>query len=378
MEVFIGSGIAAFAMYAAYNWSNDDRKKIKHVFDNLGYKVGDRLPRLIKTHKTDKAITYTYSVPYGLVDDDKLKVLDKVLNRPVRISFTNQKLHIKVYKYPLPSELNYDLFKPGEGWTVPIGMTLEGPVYHDFDKLPHMIVSGTTTWGKTVFMRSLMVHLIEHHPEDVEFYVLDLKGGLAFNPYRNLKQVKAVAGNFKDSEKVLKEVKRRIEDDMKYLESLEAENAVEGNIPTRKFILVDEAGELKPEKNMPEADKKAAQECQNILSHIARVAGQIGYKLIFGTQYPTKEILNPQIKANAVARVSFRLTTAVQSGVAIDQSGAEKLEYPGRAIYKTVDEHLVQTPFISKEEIWERIGMHHDDSTSEKAAERRRDTIEIG
>lgn len=300
--------------------------------------------------------------------------------KPVKISFTNQKLHIKVYKHPLPKQISYDRLASQEGWSVPIGMSQDGPIYHDFDRLPHMIVSGTTTWGKTVFMRSLMVRLIEDHSKHAEFYILDLKGGLAFNPYKKLKQVKAVAGNLTDSMNVLKVVKKRIEEDMEYLKSIDAENAKEGNIPTRKFIIVDEAGELKPESNMSEADKAYARECQSILSHIARVAGQIGYKLIFGTQYPTKEILNPQIKANAVARVSFRLTTDVQSGVAIDQSGAEKLEYPGRAIYKTVDEHLVQTPFISKKEIWKRLGRNikDDDPASEKTTKGRRDIIEIG
>lgn len=378
MEMIIGSGIACLAMYAAHNWTHGDRKKIQETFRNLDYKKGDRLPKLKRTHKSDKYTTYTYSVPYGLVDDVKLNVLEKVLNKPVKISFANTKLHIKVYKEPLVTEIKYSEFKPSNnGWSVPIGMSVDGPVYHDFDRLPHMIVSGTTTWGKTVFMRSLMVHLIENYPDKAEFYVLDLKGGLAFNPYRKLKQVKAVAGNYKESEKVLTMVKKRIEEDMEYLKSIDAENAKEGNILTRKFILVDEAGELRPESGMSEADIEAVKECQRTLSHIARVSGQIGYKLIFGTQYPTKEILNPQIKANAVARVSFRLTTAVQSGVAIDQDGAEKLEYPGRAIYKTVDEHLVQTPFISKKEIWERIGKY-DDSANQEKAKGRRDSVEFG
>ena len=119
---------------------------------------------------------------------------------------------------------------------------------------------------------------------------------------------------------------------------------------------------------MSETDKEYTRGCQRILSHIARVAGQVGYKLIFGTQYPTAEIMDNQIKANALAKVSFRLSTSVQSGVALDGPGAEKLEYPGRAIYKTVDEHLVQTPFITKDEIWERIGRYEDVSPTSKNA----------
>ncbi|GAA0347228.1 FtsK/SpoIIIE domain-containing protein [Oceanobacillus oncorhynchi subsp. oncorhynchi] len=378
MEVFIGAGLAALSIYASSNWNKSDRKKIAHTFVNIGYKVGDNHPKLIKAHRTDSYTTYTYNVPYGLIDDPKLQVIEKVLNRPIKISFTNQKLHIKVYRHNLKQTYPYSMFPSKGSWTIPIGMSQEGVVYHDFDTIPHMTVSGATTWGKTVFMRMMLAHLIENNPDGVEFYILDLKGKLAFNKYRNLKQVKIVAGDFRECYHALSMVRKDIKNDMNYLLSIDAENAKEGNIQTRKFIIVDEAGELVPNSDMSDNEKYYTKECQRILSHIARVAGQIGYKLIFGTQYPTKEILSPQIKANALAKVSFRLSTTVQSGVALDQPGAEKLICPGRAIYKTVDEHVLQTPFISKDEIWERVGMYNDDSTDKEATKRRTNYVEFG
>lgn len=378
MDVIIGSGIAAFTIYAAAKWNKTDKEKIQHTFKNIGYTVGDYEPRLFKTHRTDTSVLYSYHVPYGLIDDPKLDVIEKTLNRPIKIAFTNGKLHIRVYKEKLKNTYPYSLFTSRGNWTIPVGMTYDGPIYHDFDQIPHMTVAGSTTWGKTIFMKGLMTHLIENNPDGVEFYILDLKGKLAFNRYRNLKQIKVISGNYKESYKALSMVKKDIKKDMDYLLSIDAENAKEGNVPTRKFIIIDEAGELAPNPTMSDNDKEYAKCCQQIMSYIARVAGQVGYKMIFGTQYPTAEILNNQIKANAVARVSFRLTTAVQSGVAIDQTGAEKLEYPGRAIYKTVDEHVVQTPFISKEEIWERIGEYNVSPTSEKEPETGDDTIQFG
>lgn len=385
MEGIIGGSIALFITYAALNWNDNDKKKIQKTFKNLNYRVGDQHPRLIKTHKKkdkqnkEKFTTYTYSVPYGLIDDEKLNVLDKVLNRPVKVSFTDTKLHIKVYAEKLKDDYSYSDFKPKGNWITPIGMTYDGPVYHDFDTIPHMIVAGSTTWGKTVFMRMMMTHLIENNPNGVEFYILDLKGGLAFHRYRRLKQVKAVADDYKTSYQALSMVEKDIKRDMAYLKSVDAENAKEGNIPTRKFIIIDEAGELVPNNQMSDEQKDYAKGCQRILSHIARVAGQVGYKMIFGTQYPTKEILDSQIKANAIARVSFRLTTSIQSGVALDGPGAETLEYPGRAIYKVTDEHLVQTPFISKGEIEERIGGNYIVNAAEKERTKRgKDTLEFG
>lgn len=379
LDVLIGSGVAISAIYASLKWNPSDKEKIQKTFKNINYCIRDKYPRLIKTHRHEDYTTYTYSVPYGLVDTDKLDVLEKVLNRPIQVSFTDTKLHIKVYKKKLKESYPYSEFKSKGNWTIPVGMSYDGVIYHDFDRIPHMIVAGSTTWGKTVFMRMMMTHLIENNPNGVVFYILDLKGGLAFHKYRNLKQVKIVAGNYKESYEALSMVQKDIKKDMEYLKSIEAENAKEGNIPTRKFILIDEAGELMPSSKMSDNDKEYVNGCQRIMSYIARVAGQIGYKMIFGTQYPTKEVLDPQIKANAIARVSFRLTTSVQSGVAIDKPGAEKLEYPGRAIYKVTDEYLVQTPFISKREIDERIGGYYNvNSTKEERNERRTDTIKFG
>lgn len=378
MDVLIGSTVAAFVMYAAAKWKKTDKDKIAHTFQNVGYEANDKYPKLFKTYKTENSTLYTYHVPFGLIDDDKLQVLEKVLNRPVDISFVNGKLHIRVYKHNLPTKTHYNSFDYAGGWKIPIGISREKNVYHDFDSIPHMIVAGSTTWGKTVFMRMAMTHLIENNPDGVKFYILDLKGRLAFNRYRNLKQVKAVAGNYKESHRVLSMVKEDIDKDMEYLLSVDAENAKEGRIPTRKFIIIDEAGELMPKPSMEDEEKKDLKNCQRMMSYIARVAGQVGYKMIFGTQYPTADILDNQIKANAVARVSFRLTTSVQSGVAIDQPGAEKLEYPGRAIYKTAEEHLLQTPFISKEEIWERIGGYNVATAAEENTEARTDTFFIG
>ncbi|CDQ39569.1 FtsK/SpoIIIE domain-containing protein [Virgibacillus salexigens] len=378
MDYVIGGGLAAFIIYAAKKWNKTEKEKIQHTFQNIGYVVKDKEPKLFKTHKSTTHTLYTYHVPYGLVDDPKLEVLEKVLNKPVKVSFANGKLHIKVYHSKLNNNYSYDSFESKGKWIVPIGKTYDGSVYHDFDDIPHMIVAGSTTWGKTVFLRMLMTHLIENNPNGVEFYILDLKGRLAFNRYRNLKQVKAIAGDYKESANALKKVKKSIDKDMDYLRSIDAENAKEANIPTRKFIIIDEAGELKPDKSMSDEDKEYTKKCQQILNHIARVAGQIGYKMIYGTQYPTKEILDPQIKANALARVSFRLATSVQSGVAVDQPGAEKLECKGRAIYKTVDDYIVQTPFISKKEIWERIGRYENDPSSKEDQKTRKNTVHFG
>src|SRR5699024_766475 len=79
---------------------------------------------------------------------------------------------------------------------------------------------------------------------------------------------------------------------------------------------------------------------------------------IFCTQYPTADTLPRQVKQNSDARISFRLPTEVASRVAIDESGAEKLANPGRAIYRTVGRVEIQVPYVGDSEIVEKLYKH--------------------
>lgn len=374
MDVLIGGGLAAFTIYAATQWNKSDKEKIRHTFRNLNYKVKDREPKHFKTHNTDKYTLYSYHVPYGLVDDDKLKVLEKVLNKPVKIIFAKTKLHIKVYKQTFPTKIDYDWLKT-EGWTLPIGESLDGPVIHDFDKIPHMTIAGMTRQGKTVLLKLIMAHLINNHPDDVELYVIDLKGGLEFAQH-NYRQIKSIASSPLETFNLLDRLTDEIERDMAFFKSKGYTNVLSTDIKKRKFIIVDEGAELVPHKFMSKDEKLDIDYCQYALSNIARVAGALGYRLIFATQYPTADNMPRQIKQNADAKISFRLPTEVASRVALDEQGAETLNNVGRAIYRTADKHIIQVPYVADSDIKGRFADYV--STTEETTERRKDTVIFG
>lgn len=377
MEVLIGSGIAISAIYAVMKWNHSDKEKIQKTFKNINYCIRDKYPRLIKTHRHEDFTTYTYSVPYGLVDTDKLDVLEKVLNRPIQVSFTDTKLHIKVYKNKLPTRIDYD-WKKTEGWTVPIGKSFSENVLHDFDKIPHMTIAGMTRQGKTVLLKLLFAHLINNNPDDVEFYIIDLKGGLEFNRYRNLKQVKVIADDVKSAEKTLKQVLHDVKHDMTYFKENYYTNILDTDIKKRKFIIVDEGAELDPPAHLSKDEKRPYRYCQHVLSEIARIAGALGYRLIFATQYPTSDTLPRQIKQNADAKISFRLPTELASRVAIDENGAERLTVVGRAIYRSADKCITQVPYVSDEDIIRRFEKYANSSDEKENTTRRTDTIKFG
>lgn len=362
MQTLIGAGIASFFIYAAAKWNPTEQAKIKHLFKNIKYKVGDQLPILKKIDKNDTYTRYIYSVPYGLIDDPKLKnTLEKTLGKKVDVSF-NRMLFIKVYHQTLPTNIKYD-WQSTKKWTVPIGKAHDNFIYHNFDKIPHMTIAGMTRQGKTVLLKLILAHLINNN-KHVEFYILDLKGGLEFGRYDKLKQVKNVSSNVSEAVSQLKIISKQLKSYMVHFKNNGYNNIVNTNIKKRTFIIVDEAAEL---------DK----ECQKYLAEIARVGGALGYRLIFATQYPTSDTLPRQIKQNSDAKITFRLPTEFASRVAIDEQGAEDLTCPGRAIYRTHERVEMQVPYISDTDIEKQLRRYEVDTTKEKGEARGTDTFTL-
>lgn len=86
----------------------------------------------------------------------------------------------------------------------------------------------------------------------------------------------------------------------------------------------------------------------NCLGQIARIGGALGYRLIYATQYPTREAVPGQVKMNMVARLAFKMPESMGSRVILDETGAEELEaIPGRALYKIEKKREVQVPYIN-------------------------------
>lgn len=124
-------------------------------------------------------------------------------------------------------------------------------------------------------------------------------------------------------------------------------NIIDTPIKKRTFIIVDKGAELSPNIVKDRNSKKFAEFCQASLSEIARIGGGLGYRLIYATQYPTKEAVPMQVKMNIVARISFICASQVASRVLLDEMGAEDLpSIPGRAIYLVEKKRTVQVPYI--------------------------------
>ncbi|CDQ17927.1 FtsK/SpoIIIE domain-containing protein [Halobacillus karajensis] len=351
-----------------------DRKKLDTIFRNIGFGMKDQYPILINTDKQDHYTSYIYRKPLGLMNNEKLEhIIGHSLSKPVHVS-GKRDMEVRVYHIGNMPRWDYeDIPEQDEGkWIVPIGKSLDGMEWHDFDKTPHMTIAGTTRFGKTVMLKNIMTYLIERNPDDVEFYILDFKGRLEFNPYRDLKQVRMIAGNADDAKVMLKMVWEEIQEQMSYFLENKLNNITKTPIRKRTFIITDEGGSLAPKKSHTDKQKKTFSYCTEMLEEICRVAGALGYRNIFATQYPTADSLPKHIKMNSDAKISFRLPTGYASEVAIDEYGAEELECPGRAIYKTHDRVTVQVPMLEDEDMEERLkGWELSVAEREEVSERR-------
>ncbi|PEO37268.1 FtsK/SpoIIIE domain-containing protein [Bacillus wiedmannii] len=342
----------------------DDRKKIQVFFEvsGIAIKRDEKLlyPVFIEQKEDDRSTTYVYRLPVGMPSKIIRKVEDVVsegLSKPVRIQYDNYKLNIRVFYKDVPDKWDWEegLIKKGK-WQVPMGQSLERLIYHDFEKTPHMALGGLTRMGKTVFLKNVLTSLTLAQPEQIHLYIIDLKGGLEFGPYKNLKQVNSVAEKPTEAFMVLNDILERMEEKMQYMKDRRYTNVVETNIKERYFIIVDEGAELCPDKSMKKEQQKLLGACQQMLSHIARIGGALGFRLIFCTQYPTGDTLPRQVKQNSDAKLGFRLPTQTASSVVIDEPGLESIKsIPGRAIFKTDRLTEIQVPYISNEMMWDHL-----------------------
>ncbi|MFE8704147.1 FtsK/SpoIIIE domain-containing protein [Cytobacillus sp. FJAT-54145] len=271
---------------------------------------------------------------------------EKDIRKEIELSYDGV-LKIKVFNEPLTTDFPYHAGLT-KGWTVPVGKSRSGLITHDFEKKAHIIVAGTTDFGKSNWVNSTINTLINNKPNDATFTLIDLKGGLEFNRYRHLKQVKAYAKNVEEAKEALQMAVDKMDEVTEFLLEEGFSNVKEAGFKERHFIVIDEAADM--------ADNK---DCQNLLKDIARKGRASGLRLIYTTQYPTAETVSSQVKRNCIGRLCFVLDTATASNVVLDQGGAEKLPaIQGRALYKDLGLIEVQTPLIKNETIQTIIKPH--------------------
>jgi DNA segregation ATPase FtsK/SpoIIIE, S-DNA-T family len=377
-------GIALKAHLSKSGVGNDSNK-IQRLFTLSGLNVKEGkntyTTQLLKKKNYEWGTEYRYRIPQGRSFEDyvaKQKVFEAGINtRQVKLNLkdikdikfdkniitsiqsiyekklTQQKeielsfdglLKIRVYNEPLPQKIiwNSKLLKKGT-WSVCIGSNRTETIYHDFDNRKHLIIAGSTGFGKSVIMKSIITSLILSKPIEVTFSLIDLKGGSSFARFKTTKQVVNFGIDTNEALIILKDVQEKMNIDYKKIVDDGFEDVSEAGIKRRHFLIIDEAADIVEDKK-----------CMEILTDIVRKGRGAGYYVIYATQYPSSEAIPMQIKRNIPARLYFVLDSATASTTVFDGAGAESLpEIPGRGIYKEVKQKIIQSPIIDNKTIKE-------------------------
>lgn len=283
------------------------------------------------------------------------KLIEK---KEVELSFDGF-LFVRVYNGSLPTQVSY---RHGEGWKVPIGLKREKNTfkYHDFEKVPHLVVGGATTYGKSNFMNAMITSLLHSQPDNVKLFLIDLKGGVELCDYENIKQTVSIAYEPEEALLTLQMAYDQMRAIQSHLKMLGKKKVWEAGIKERYFVIIDEVGELNPAEAIGKEDRILKEECQKLMSQIARLGAGLGFRQILATQYPTGDVIPRQCKQNSDAKICFRVQSATASRVVLDEIGAEDLpQVKGRAIYQTADNReIVQTPLVTSEIIRQTLTPH--------------------
>lgn len=326
---------------------------------SLGEEVEKELKNLVRYINRDNP--YRRSWNKLLLDFMTVDVPKKISNRRQSRNLIDAEDYDRIaigretYKWnleddPIPARVP---FQAGQGWSVPVGVADRNNVfrYHDFEKIPHMVLGGATRYGKSNFINSMITSLLQSQPDHVRLFLIDLKGGVELCDYEHVKQTESIAYEPDEALRTLQKAYDKMRDIQVRIRKLGMKNVQEARIKERYFIIIDEVGELNPTEAIGKEEKTIKQECQTLMSQIARLGAGLGFRQILATQYPTGDIIPRQCKQNSDAKIAFRVQSATASRVVLDGTGAENLpEIVGRAIYQTADKReILQTPLITAE-----------------------------
>ncbi len=268
----------------------------------------------------------------------------------VGIEIPNRSLELVGLKAMLSSQ---QLQKAKSKLAVPLGLDVSGtPVVADISKMPHVLIAGTTGSGKSVLMNAVVSSLLfRASPSEVKFIMIDPKR-VELTPYNNIPHllvpvVVEAAQSVSALKWAVKEMDRRY---IKFAESgvknIDSYNELAGfqAIPYI-VIMIDELADLMA---------LAPVEVEDSIARLAQMARATGIHLILATQRPSVDVLTGLIKANVPSRISFSVSSMVDSKVIIDTPGAEKLLGRGDMLYVPPDQSKptrIQGAFISEQDV---------------------------
>ena len=252
--------------------------------------------------------------------------------------------------------------------TLAMGRDLHGRIrVTDLSAMPHLLISGSTGTGKSVFINSLMMSILyKASPEEVKLVLVDPKR-LELSLYENIPHLLApVVTDPKIASNVLRNATREMENRLKLLAQRGVRNIDQYNRTFKKEHSLSLFENLEESEHRPlpyliividELADLMMVDTNNVeqsITRLAQMARAVGIHLILATQRPSVDVITGLIKANFPARISFRVASKVDSRTILDSNGSESLLGRGDMLYLPAGSarlHRIHGPLVTEDEI---------------------------
>jgi len=249
--------------------------------------------------------------------------------------------------------------------TLALGKTIHGePYVTDLATMPHLLIAGSTGTGKSVGLNSMLTSILYRAtPDDVRMIMIDPKR-LELGMYEEIPHLLSpVVVDPKKAANALRWAVREMEERYKTLAAEGVRNIEQYNRNVRLIIQERGAESEDAPKTLPfivvvidelaDLMMVASNEVEESICRLAQMARAVGIHLILATQRPSVDVITGLIKANMPSRVSFRVSSKIDSRTILDANGAEQLLGKGDMLFlppASSRSIRLHGPYISEQE----------------------------
>tara|TARA_B100001741_G_scaffold102548_1_gene84373 strand:+ start:5343 stop:7430 length:2088 start_codon:yes stop_codon:yes gene_type:complete len=246
---------------------------------------------------------------------------------------------------------NLDFKKKEIKLPIALGKNISGkPIVGDLASMPHLLIAGTTGSGKSVCINTIILSLLYRHtPEKCKFILIDPKM-LELSTYEGIPHLLCpVITEPKKAASVLGWVVKEMESRYRLMtkegvRNIDSYNAKHKLPMPYIVVVVDEMSDLM---------LVAGKEIENYIQKLSQMARAAGIHIIMATQRPSVDVITGTIKANFPTRISFQVTSKIDSRTILGEQGAEQLLGKGDMLYMSSANKIIRihAPFVSDNEI---------------------------
>jgi S-DNA-T family DNA segregation ATPase FtsK/SpoIIIE len=267
--------------------------------------------------------------------------------------------------------LEADIYKRSASkLTLAMGKTIHGePYISDLATMPHLLIAGSTGTGKSVSVNAMLSSILfRATPDDVRLIMVDPKR-LELGMYEEIPHLLTpVVVDPKLAANALRWAVREMEERYKTLAAVGVRNIEQYNRNIRTMqdenkgqpVIDDKGNEVRTLPfivvlidELADLMMVAGNEVEESICRLAQMARAVGIHLILATQRPSVDVITGLIKANLPARISFRVSSKIDSRTILDSNGAEQLLGKGDMLYlpPASSRHIrLHGPYISEQE----------------------------